>query len=157
MEAVDDNTLDPRRHVQELRETWQAKALAHTQYSYFGRVVLSVLAHNYDDAMPVLLSAVWPGFRSLNPPFLGSAGRVAKSGAVVADVVRDGGIIEKQVRIFRSLDRLKGAFRRLADQLKLNDADRVEMFSAVRRWVVADTRLDPTMNPADPDAKRLVH
>lgn len=150
-------TLDFRRHEGDLRETWQARALAHTQHSYFFCVVLSVLAHNYDDALPVLLHTVFPGFRSIRPPFLGSAGRVSKSGAVVADVVRDGGIIEKRAVIFRSLDRLKGAFRRLADKLKLSDAERIELFAAVRRWVVADERIDPTMDPADPDAKRLVN
>ena len=26
----------------------------------------------------------------------------------------------------------------------------------IRRWIVCDFRLDPTMDPADPDAKRLV-
>jgi hypothetical protein len=31
------------------------------------------------------------------------------------------------------------------------------MFAAVKRWVVADRRLDPNMDPQDPDAKRLVH
>lgn len=149
--------LDLRRHAEELCQTWQGRALAHTVDSYFFCVVLSVLAHNYDDAMPVLLRAVFPGFRSIRPPFLGSAGRVAKSGAVVAKVVRDGGVIEPRVVIFRNLDRCKGAFRRLADKLKLSDAERVELFTAVRRWVVADERLDPTMDPADPDAKRLVH
>ena len=51
---------------------------------------------------------------------------------------------------------LRNDFRRLADKIKLSDADRVELFAAVKNWVVADRRLDPTMDPKDPDAKRLV-
>jgi hypothetical protein len=50
---------------------------------------------------------------------------------------------------------MRDAFRRLADRLKLNDADRIELFKCVQRWVVADRRLDPTFDPKDPDAKRL--
>jgi hypothetical protein len=45
--------------------------------------------------------------------------------------------------------------RRLADRLKLTDQERLEFFTCVKRWLVADHRLDPTMDPADPDAKRL--
>lgn len=151
----DAETLDQFRHEQEIRETWQARALAHTHHQHIGVVLLSVLAHNYDDAMPVLLRVVFPGFRSIDTPFVCSAARVAKTGAVVADVVWDGGLIVKNMVLFKSLNALKNAFRRLADKMRLDDADRIAMFAAVRKWVVADTRLDPTMDPADPDAKRL--
>jgi hypothetical protein len=52
---------------------------------------------------------------------------------------------------------MQNDFRRLADRLKLSDADRIEMFKCVQRWVVADRRLDPSFDPRDPDAKRLVN
>jgi hypothetical protein len=45
--------------------------------------------------------------------------------------------------------------RRLADRLKLSDQERLEFFTCVKRWLVADLRLDPTMDPMDPDAKHL--
>lgn len=150
-------SLDPRRHAQDLAETWQARALVHTQRQHIGAVLLSVLAHNYDDAMPVLLRVAFPGFQSIKPPFLCSAAKVAKSGHIVAGVINTDGSITKQRAIYRSEGCLRDDFRRLADRLKLSDRERNEMFGCVRRWVVADTRLDPTFDPQDPDAKRIVN
>ena len=65
------------------------------------------------------------------------------------------GDVEKEEVLYRSEMSLRNDFRRLADQLKLCDEDRVELFAAVQRWVVADRRLDPLMDPKDPDARRL--
>lgn len=147
-------TLSADKHAQELRETWQARALA-VATGRTGAVLLSVLAHNYDDAMSVLLRVVFPGFTSITAPFLCTAGKIAKSGAVVADVVCKYGRIAKQDVIYKNTTELQNDFRRLADRLKLSDAERIEMFKAVQRWIVCDYRLDPTMDPQDPDAKRL--
>lgn len=145
------------KHAQDLREIWQGRVLAHTQGKPLGAVVISVLAHSYDDAMPTLLAVVFPGFSGLKPPGLCSAGKIAKTGAVVADVIQRSGARVKDAVLFRNELALQSAFRRLADQLKLADGERRELFGAVQRWVVADTRLDPTMDPRDPEAKRLVH
>ncbi len=144
----------------DIRDTWQARVLLAAQArtdGVIGAVALSVMAHNFDDAMLVLLKVLFPGFTSIAPPFLCSAGRVDKTGAVVADLVERSGKIVKNYVLYRSEIALRDDFRRLADQLKLNDPDRREMFSAVQRWVVADRRLDPVMDPKDPDAKRLTH
>jgi hypothetical protein len=145
-----------RRHAEDLRQTWQARALLHAR-GKMGAVVLSVLAHNYDDALPVLLRLVFPGFTSIAAPFLCTAAQIVKSGRVVADMVTKDGRIIKQYEVFKSELHLRDAFRRLADEMKLADADRIEMFKAAQRWVVADQRLDPTFDPKDPDAKRLTH
>jgi hypothetical protein len=144
----------------DLRATWQARMLLAAQAKsggVIGAVTLSVLAHNYDDAMLALLKVLFPGFESIQAPFLCSCGKVDKSGAVVADLVEKTGHITRNYRLYRNEIALRDDFRRLADELKLPDADRVEMFAAVKRWVVADRRLDPDMDPMDPDAKRLVH
>lgn len=119
-------------------------------------VLLSVLAHNFDGALEVWLHIAFPGFTSITAPFLSTAGKVDKTGAVVADVVRKDGTIQKDAAIYATETFLRDDFRRLADTLKLSDEDRVEMFKAVQRWVVADRRLDPSFDPKDPDAKRLV-
>lgn len=140
----------------DLRATWQARALVEAK-GQLGAVVLSVLAHNYDGAMPTLLRVAFPDFISITAPFYCSAAKVAKSGRVVADVVTKNGNVVKDSLVFESEEKLRDEFRRLADRLKLSDADRVEMFDAVKRWVVADRRLDPEMDPLDPEAKRLVH
>lgn len=145
------------KHAQALRDMWQGRVLAATQGDPIGAVALSVLAHSYDEAMPVLLRVVFPGFEGLRPPLLCSAGKIAKTGSVVADVIRRDGSRVKETVLFRNELALQSAFRRLADTLKLSDDDRRELFGAVQRWVVADRRLDPTMDPRDPEAKRLVH
>lgn len=140
--------------ARDLRDTWQGRALA-TAQGTTGAVLLSVLAHNYDEHMPVLLRAVFPGFVSIAAPFLTTAARVMKNGAIVADVCRATGKIDKKAVLYRNEIALRDDFRRLADRLKFSDEDRVEMFAAVKKWVVADYRLDPSMDPQDPDAKRL--
>jgi hypothetical protein len=137
----------------DIKDTWQARCLIGAR-NWQKAIVLSVLAHNFDDAMPALLATVFPGFRSITTPFLTSAARIDKSGRIVAKVRYEGGV-EKEEVLYRSEIALRNDFRRLADQLKLCDEDRVELFAAVQRWVVADRRLDPTMDPKDPDAKRL--
>ena len=144
----------------DLRATWQARLLLAAQAKgegVIGAVTLSVLAHNYDVAITdVLLPMLFPGFTGLEAG-LCSAGKVDKTGAIVADFKEKTGVITKNYRLYRDEVALRDDFRRLADDLKLGDADRVEMFAAVKRWVVADRRLDPNMDPMDPEAKRLVH
>lgn len=138
----------------DLRATWQARTLGAAE-GRTAAVLLSVLAHNYDEQMLPLLQVVFPGFTSITAPFLSSAGRVMKNGAIVADVVRPTGKIDKRAVIYRSEIELRDDFRRLADRIKLSDRDREQLFIAVQKWVVADYRLDPAMDPKDPDAKRL--
>jgi hypothetical protein len=140
----------------DLMATWQARTLR-AATGQTAAVLLSVLAHNYDEQMLPLLQVVFPGFTSITAPFLSSAGRVQKNGTVTADVVRVTGKIDKQVVLYRNEIALRDDFRRLADRIKLSDQDRQQLFIAVQKWVVADRRLDPTMDPQDPDAKRLVH
>lgn len=144
----------------DIRDTWQARVLLAAQQQtegVIGAVMLSVLAHNYDEALLVLLQVLFPGFESIKPPALCTAGRIDKDGSVVANLVEKSGRIVKDYRLYRNEIELRDDFRRLADHLKLCDADRIELFGAVKRWVVADRRLDPTMDPKDPDAKRLVN
>jgi hypothetical protein len=62
----------------------------------------------------------------------------------------------KTVVLYADELELRDEFRRLADQAKLADDERIEMFAAIRNWIIADYRLDPTMDPADPDARHLV-
>lgn len=155
MEADTENAI-AAGHAQDLRDLWQARALA-LATGKTAAVLLSVLAHNYDDAMPVLLRVVFPGFTSITAPFFCSAARIAKTGDIVADCVNRDGSITKQAVVYRSQAEMRDEFRRLADRLKLADAERTELFKCAQRWVVADTRLDPNFDPRDPDAKRLFH
>ena len=131
--------------------SWQVKVLRHAD-GVDAAVILSMLAHAYDVEG---LLALLPDF-VLCPPFLGTCGKIDKRGRVCADIVFDDRPPMKQQPLYASEFALRDAMRRLADRLKLTDADRSEMFDLIRRWIVCDFRLDPTMDPADPDAKRLV-
>lgn len=144
-----------QKHAQELRDLWQGRALAVTLGVPMGFVVQSVLANAWPDAIETLFHAVVPGFAGLKEGFVTPA-RVVKTGDVCADFQTRSGPIIKNMVVYSSTADLQSAFRRLADRLKLSDDDRRELFIAVRKWVVADHRLDPTMNPLDPEAKRLV-
>jgi hypothetical protein len=150
------------RQAQEIREMWQAKVLG----AATGRMlvaVTSMLAHTYDEAMPVLLRVVeprcWDASRqSLRTPFLCSIAKINHSGRIVADAVMgDYQLPQRDTVIFVNEADLQRECRILADKVKLNDQERVEFFKVAKRWVAADRRLDPAMNPQDPDAKRLVH
>lgn len=140
----------------DLLATWQARTLAEAK-GHTGMVLLSVLAHTFDEAMPTLLAAVFPGYVEPSLPCLVSAGKVDKTGAVVADVIDRDGQKRRDVVIYPTLTAMQDDFRRLADRLKLSDSDRTELFKCAQRWVVADRRLDPAFDRRDPDAKRLVH
>jgi hypothetical protein len=146
----------PERHAQDISETWQARVLAGAD-GKMQAVTLSVLAHSYDEVMPVLLRVVYPGFTTIIPPFYCSAARIVRSGQVVADLVTRDAQIVRNAYVFRDTRHMERMFRRLADKLRLSDDERVALFNAVKAWVVCDFRLDPTMNPADPEARRLVH
>lgn len=155
------DNLDFLRHASELRDTWQAKVLAAAK----GRMIVaipSILAHTYDEAMPTLMRLVrplcWdPERLSLRTPFLCSIAKVDKAGRIVADaVMHDYGIPQKDKVIFASERDFEYELRKLADLTRLDDKDRIEFFKVAKRWVAADRRLDPNMDFADPDAKRLV-
>jgi hypothetical protein len=121
-------------------------------------VMLSVLAHTLEQAVVTLCFAAFPDFDgSLPNPVIISAARVAKTGAIIADTTDSRGNECKDTVLFDSELQMRDAFRRLADRMKINDDERIEMFKYVQRWVVADRRLDPNFDPKDPDAKRLVN
>ncbi len=139
----------------DLRDTWQGRAVTAAR-GRAAMVLMSALCHSYEEAAPILYALIFPDHGKVMAPYLESCGRVAKNGAITAKVRGRNGLLTEEV-IYPNEIALRDEFRRLADQLKLSDADRVEFFGAIKRWVVADRRLDPNMDPNDPDAKRLVH
>jgi hypothetical protein len=144
-----------RRFETGLRESWRGRVLDGAKGATQD-VVLSIMAHNYAGAILTLCQVVWPGFIGLESGFV-SAGKIDKSGRVVADYGNKNGTITKDMVVYRSDIAYRDAMRRLADRVKLDDQERLEFFTCVKRWLVADRRLDPSMDYADPDAKRLSH
>jgi hypothetical protein len=145
-----------RRFEVELRESWRGRVLAGARSGRQQNVVLSIMAHNFAGAILTLCQVAWPGFVGLEAGFV-SAGKIDKSGRIVADYGNKNGAITKDMEVYRNDIEYRDDMRRLADRLKFNDQERLEFFTCVKRWLVADRRLDPTMDCADPDAKRLVH
>ncbi len=140
----------------DLRGSWQVRAIGEA-HGQTWMVLLSVLAHTYDAALLVMMELVYPDFDgSIPAPHLTTAAKIDKTGAIVADVVDRNGVIKETV-IYPSEMHLRDDFRRLADHMKLGDADRTELLKCVQRWVVADRRFDPNFDYEDPDARRLVH
>jgi len=141
----------------DLRGSWQARALTATTGAA-RMVMLSVLAHTLETAVVTLCFAAFADFDgSLPLPALTTAAKVDKSGAIVADMCDRRGRIHKDQVLFKTETEMRDAFRRLADRMKLSDTDRIEMFKYAQAWVVADRRLDPTFDPQDPDAKRILN
>lgn len=139
----------------DLKDTWQGRCVM-TARGRTAMVLMSALCHSYEEAAPLLYRLIFPNHGKVMAPYLESCGRIAKNGAVTAKVRERSGLVLEKV-IYPNEIALRDEVRKLADQIKLCDADRVELFGAVKRWVVADRRLDPLMDPKDPGAKRLVH
>jgi len=116
--------LNGKREAQDLRQTWQAAMLALSLYpgeftpprNKIGMCALSVLAHSYDDAMPVMLRVVFPDFISIGAPFLCSAARIAKTGHVMADLITHTGQRIKNQALFRSTKAMDSPWPRTAAQ-----------------------------------------
>jgi hypothetical protein len=140
----------------ELRESWQGRALRFARDNpQLKTALLSLLADNYDETLPFLLAAVY-GDWTIRAPFYCSNPKINKRGCIVADLIGPDGYRYKDAVIFLSEMQMEGTFRKLADRLKLSDAERIDLFVAVRHWVKADQRLDPAFDRRDPDARRLV-
>jgi len=149
--------LEAFRRQRELRDSWQAKLLrtarANRYYDKTAMVLLSVLATSYDEMMLPLLHII--GLVEPPLPCLVTSGKIAKSGAIFATVMFEHG---KENRVlYEDEIELRDSFRRLADRAMVHGDERAEMFTAIRNWLVADYRLNPTMDPMDPDARRSLH
>lgn len=130
--------LSTRRHAQDLRQTWQARAIAETT-GKTRAVVLIVLTMSYARAIQTLLRVC--GYRDIERPFLSSGVTITLSGKLICDVTEKSGLVAPAV-VYESTDELNKEMRDLADRLKLTDQERLEFTAAIQHWVVADQRVD---------------
>lgn len=130
--------LDPKRHAQDLRETWQARIIAEST-GKTRAVVLIVLTMSYSRAIQTLLRV--NGYRDIERPFLCSGATIALDGKLICDVTEKSGLVAPAV-VYDSTDELNRDMRGLADRLKLTDRERLEFTAAIQKWVVADQRVD---------------
>lgn len=137
-----------RRHHDELREFWQAKLLL-AATGEIAAVVLSVLAHAYPaEAFITLMQVCFPGFVNIKPPFYASAARIMKGGEVAADLIQRDGTKVRHALVFKDKTEMESAWRKLCDEARLSDEERVAAFAALKAWVVADFGCDPNRTEA---------
>lgn len=128
------------KHAQELRDMWQCRCLVESK-GKLAVVVLAVISHSYPNAMKILLRVAFPGFRDIQRPFISSPATIVRAGKVAAWAVDRAGLSSIKI-IYETEAEMIKEFRDLADRLKLSDAERTELTSALRRWVVADQRIN---------------
>ena len=123
----------------EVRELWQSRVLAGT--SGMQRAILvRMFVKAYKDAIKILLAVTFPGFRDLGLPQIVGHAKIAPSGRVIADVLEKSRRIRTHI-LYDSQDAMRTDFAMLADRLKLDDFDRMELFTMLQGWVVADLRV----------------
>lgn len=110
---------------EEERESWQYRAVAATRgnTSQLGALVIAILKR--------------PGRQA--PPAFGPSAVITPDGFVMSNFVDKHGMVAVGV-VVGSVDEVVGNFRGLADHLKLNDAERQEMFDLMRDWISTDYR-----------------
>jgi len=128
------------------RGMWEAQVLLAAK-DRLGHVAMSVVSRYWGDEttrLRALFELVWPGFSNITTPFVASGGRIMRDGTICADVItNDGHRMEGNYVLYESLSDLESDFRRLADRIKLSDADRIDLFAAVQNWISVDYRQNP--------------
>jgi hypothetical protein len=134
--------IDPLHtmHAQQLRDKWQARILAENKGRAFV-VALAIIAKRWPEALEILLRVVFESFRDIGRPFIRSRAIVQKDGSVIAEVVPRIGPPRWQI-VYDSEAEMVKEFRDIADRLRLDDAERVEMTETLKMWVAADRRVD---------------
>lgn len=105
------------------RSTWQYRAVTKLRgnQTELGALLLAILKKN-----------------AANPPKFSMSATITKDNLIVVGLLKPGAR-EPEMKVWE-IPVLTAMFSRLADQLKLNDADRIDMFAHVRNWIVRDER-----------------
>lgn len=136
-------SLTSNKHAEEIREMWQSRALVHADDGKLQRVVLIALAKEYPADLLPLLRATF-GTEEIGKPFYSGYASVLASGHLVCmqhDVDKNKLVWKGVVKVYDSEPKFISEMRKLADKLKLDDADRTDMFCVLQKWVAADHRI----------------
>lgn len=124
------------------RDSWQRRAVAATivngKQSALGGIILAMVDSDYGIDV-----------RSKIPPFI-SAAHIMKDGRVYVDCVHSKPIIEANIMrnvwmgdldvALGTIEQIRDMMRRLADELRLSDEERAQMFLRLKQWVRYDAR-----------------
>lgn len=123
---------------EQIKDTWQSKALQASD-AKICNVLMCVFSKEYAAAFPVLFYATFGKTADLSFPFLSGYASIAPSGRLICNQMIGPHSLRK-VEVYES----EGAFildmRKLADKMKLSDADRTDMFRVLQKWVTQDLR-----------------
>lgn len=80
-----------------------------------------------------------------NPPTVGMTGWIDKAGRVRSHYVTKARDVLPDAYLGITAQEMAEGYRRLADHLKLNDGERVELFDTIRKWVAKDERAESNL------------
>lgn len=106
------------------RATWQYRAVA-------------LLRGNQTLPGCILLAAL--GLAASNPPTLGLTAVIDEDGFLYSDFVDRERNVHEALRI-GAVEDVVNAFRRVIDELHLNDGEVKELFDTIRKWIERDER-----------------
>jgi len=134
-------TLTSRKHADEVRQMWQCRALAEAD-GKLQRVLMIALAKEYTADMLVLLKVAF-GTVEIPMPFYSGYATIVDTGHIVCMMHdrRIGVTYKGVVPVYDSENEFLLHMRRLADRLKLSDAERIDMFRVLKKWITRDERV----------------
>lgn len=119
------DTLNEKQAAEFLLTTWQGKVLDHLHWRQlpWGTILMSALRPH----APVA-------------PRFGSA-TVDKNGRMYATLTNIDGTMQFK-KFLCTTEQFQGDFRRIADDCKLTDTERTEMFAVLKSWISKDERVE---------------
>jgi hypothetical protein len=116
----------------DIRDTWQWRMLVATRGDgTFKHAILRAAFHNFGG----------------DYPRFGHGAKILKDGVVIAKVATAKGLVD-EVRI-DTVENIRDAFRRVADEIKLSDEDRGSLFEVLREWMSEDQRAKSGVEGSD--------
>jgi hypothetical protein len=128
-----------KKHADEIRQMWQSRALRESA-GKLRKVLIIALAKEYPAAFVTLMKVTFPGFVDLELPMFLSYAHIALDGSIICEWMNKAKI-RRPVRVYPDENAFIYETRKLADGLKLDDKDRVEMFTVLQKWVASDRRV----------------
>lgn len=136
-------TLTSGKHADEVRQMWQCRALSEAEPK-MQRVLLAAIRAEYPADLIIILKTTF-GTLEIPTPFYRGYAFISPGGHVCCEVVdRDpsGLVWRGPVKVYDNENKFLYETRKLADKMKLNDADRMDMFYVLKKWISHDQRLD---------------
>ena len=132
-------SLVASKHADEIRELWQSKALRASS-GKLRKVLITALAKEYPGALVTLMKVTFPGFVDIDLPMPLGYASIEIDGSITCEMMfKDN--VKGLARLYENENAFIYDMRKLADEMKLDDKDRIEMFTILQKWVSSDKRV----------------